>query len=66
MTDNNAPVPEAQHRCLIEALRRIELGTSDATDASSIRCAFEGATGIINDLRQRIHVLENLLKARLN
>ena len=66
MTDKNNPAPEAEHRCLMEVLRRIELGTTDASDAKTVRTAFDRASSLIGDLQRRVHELTKQLAARLH
>ena len=64
--DDNEPVPDTKLRCLMEVLRRIELGTTDASDAQAVRRALERASYIIGDLRRRVHELTDELGARLH
>ena len=66
MTDKNDPAPEAEHRCLMEVLRRIELGTADASDAKTVLRALDGASYIIGDLRRRVDELTKQLAASLH
>ena len=66
MTDKNDPAPESEHRCLMEVLRRIELGTTDMSDAQAVRRALDRASYLIGDLRRRVHELTDELGARLH